>query len=364
MSTSIILLPIVILLLLAILSIPILLGIFVYRDAKSRGMEPLLWTLIVVLAPSFLGLIIYLIVRKDNIIMKCPTCDGEVQEHFTTCPGCGQKLKAGCPNCGTALKPEWKICPQCGREITEVADFTPPVPNKGKSNKGLVGVIVSILLIPVIMILLISLGAIGTFVINTAGAVEQTISSEDVLSDFTTATEVSLFNLMEADDVKILTDDNKKWINEKLEGDDGIYSTTVYETESGGFTSVDNDYSGSYQLTYAYTIVVINPIDGKACNFVNANYSYDGDSLFVLEPSIMFNEVDSTNADEYKNVFVIKHVYDYNIDAFYQDDSISLSTSDLYVEHEITINISTEKGSYDYIIPVNEKSTFIAFEQK
>jgi TctA family transporter len=45
--------------------IDILLCIWVYRDAESRGMNGVLW-LIVVLIAGILGLIIYLIVRKDK----------------------------------------------------------------------------------------------------------------------------------------------------------------------------------------------------------------------------------------------------------------------------------------------------------
>ena len=45
--------------------IGILLCVWVYRDAESRGMSGVLW-LIVVLITGIIGLIIYLIVRKDK----------------------------------------------------------------------------------------------------------------------------------------------------------------------------------------------------------------------------------------------------------------------------------------------------------
>ena len=45
--------------------VSVLIGIWVYRDANSRGMEGVLW-LIVVLVGSLVGLIIYLIVRRDH----------------------------------------------------------------------------------------------------------------------------------------------------------------------------------------------------------------------------------------------------------------------------------------------------------
>jgi predicted RNA-binding Zn-ribbon protein involved in translation (DUF1610 family) len=84
--------------------VPLLLGVFVYRDAKDRGMNhPLLWALAAALCPSFLGLIVYLLVRGNYTNWKCPRCGGPVQESYTACPQCGAKLKqkGTCPHCGT-----------------------------------------------------------------------------------------------------------------------------------------------------------------------------------------------------------------------------------------------------------------------
>ena len=48
------------------LVIPITVGVLVYRDADKRvDCNPWLWALIAALAPSFVGLIIYLIIRGD-----------------------------------------------------------------------------------------------------------------------------------------------------------------------------------------------------------------------------------------------------------------------------------------------------------
>jgi membrane protein DedA with SNARE-associated domain len=43
----------------------ILIGIWVYRDAESRGMNGVLW-LIVLILTGIVGLIIYLVVRKEK----------------------------------------------------------------------------------------------------------------------------------------------------------------------------------------------------------------------------------------------------------------------------------------------------------
>ncbi len=45
--------------------VSILLCIWVYRDAESRGMSGVLW-LIIVLIAGIIGLIIYLVVRKEK----------------------------------------------------------------------------------------------------------------------------------------------------------------------------------------------------------------------------------------------------------------------------------------------------------
>ena len=48
------------------MAIPLLVGVLVYRDAAKRvDCNPWLWALIAALAPSFVGLIIYLIIRSD-----------------------------------------------------------------------------------------------------------------------------------------------------------------------------------------------------------------------------------------------------------------------------------------------------------
>lgn len=52
--------------------IGILLCIWVYRDAESRGMSGVLW-LIVVLIAGLIGLIIYLVVRKEKKPSAAPT---------------------------------------------------------------------------------------------------------------------------------------------------------------------------------------------------------------------------------------------------------------------------------------------------
>jgi putative flippase GtrA len=67
----------------AILIIFIMVAIWVYRDAESKGQSGVLW-LIVVLVGSIIGLIVYLIVRSGwpdrppNIGYQCPRCGSQL----------------------------------------------------------------------------------------------------------------------------------------------------------------------------------------------------------------------------------------------------------------------------------------------
>lgn len=48
------------------IGVAVTMGVMVYRDAKARGMEPWLWTLISVFAPFFIGLLVYLAARSGK----------------------------------------------------------------------------------------------------------------------------------------------------------------------------------------------------------------------------------------------------------------------------------------------------------
>lgn len=370
MSVAIVVLPIMILLMLVCISIPVMLGIFVYRDAKARGMEPLLWALIAVLAPSFIGLIIYLVVRKDHIVLNCPSCGGEVQEYFTTCPGCGQKLKAGCPNCGTALRPEWKICPQCGREITETEDFTPPVIDKSKKNNGLTGIIIAIIAVPLIVLLLVIFGFMGFI------GVRQVVNSSDNY-DYNTAELMETFNssvgatsleIVTVEDAgNALSEADKNWIAECKNGEDGIYSKTIYQYESGGFFDAGNDSSndsgkGEYELTYAYTIIVVNSPDGKACTASkgeNGSIEYSTNSM--IPERIEFNLEEAENGDDYNNVFIIKALHDYNISLNKGNGKTEFAENSAMESDSIEVTIFDKDGSINYTVPIQENPVYIEF---
>lgn len=124
------------------LMIPVCIGVFVYRDAKARGMEALLWTLAAVLIPGFIGLIVYLIARTKYSVLRCARCGAVVEESYAVCPQCGVNLQASCPACGRTVQPDWHLCAHCGQELSRYreSNVVEP-PSAGKSLWIALGII-------------------------------------------------------------------------------------------------------------------------------------------------------------------------------------------------------------------------------
>ena len=141
-----------------IFGIPILIGIYVYRDASKRGMNAVLWTLIALFTPSLLGLIIYLLVRNNYSDLTCPNCNTRVEESFVVCPNCRTKLRPTCDSCGAVVQTTWKVCPHCGTELPQY-DASVATPIKQKDNT-LGKILIAILVLPIALILLLSILAI------------------------------------------------------------------------------------------------------------------------------------------------------------------------------------------------------------
>ena len=113
--------PVMIVLVLIIL-LPFIVGFFVYRDARQRNMNAILWALVAALAPAFIGLIVYLLVRGNYMNLRCPQCSTPVMETYVVCPKCGAKLRPSCPNCKAPVELDWKVCPRCTTPLPEFQD--------------------------------------------------------------------------------------------------------------------------------------------------------------------------------------------------------------------------------------------------
>ncbi len=73
----------------AVIVLNVFLLIWVARDAKSRGMDNSVLWMLLVLATSFIGLIIYLSVRPKGEFVPCPNCGGNKLPVLVRCPHCG-----------------------------------------------------------------------------------------------------------------------------------------------------------------------------------------------------------------------------------------------------------------------------------
>ncbi|MDR0268147.1 PLDc N-terminal domain-containing protein [Paenibacillus sp.] len=71
------------------------LGIWTYRDAKSRGLEARMWTLIVVLVPNFIGLLLYFLIGRKQQRASCPSCGSQTQHGRPYCSNCGAAMAQG-----------------------------------------------------------------------------------------------------------------------------------------------------------------------------------------------------------------------------------------------------------------------------
>lgn len=96
---------------------------YVNRDAKRRGMNSALWTLLVIVllpAWTFIGFLIYFLMREP-LPYDCPQCGKPVGARFNFCPNCKCNLHPSCPNCKHEVVETDKFCPYCAYELGTAA---------------------------------------------------------------------------------------------------------------------------------------------------------------------------------------------------------------------------------------------------
>jgi hypothetical protein len=93
---------------------------YVCADSKRRGMNSLLWTLLVIVVPKGLGFLAYFLLRKP-LLFPCPKCGTPVSADFVYCQKCGQSLRPFCCHCGHAISPDFVCCPYCGKTVGATA---------------------------------------------------------------------------------------------------------------------------------------------------------------------------------------------------------------------------------------------------
>ena len=78
-------------------------------------MRYVMWTLLAIFVPDFIGIILYFILR-DSLPGDCPSCHKSVLAKFVFCPYCGASVRPVCPQCGKNIEPGWANCGHCGTE--------------------------------------------------------------------------------------------------------------------------------------------------------------------------------------------------------------------------------------------------------
>ena len=113
--------------------ISLALAIWVGFDANRRGMNGLLWGLLVFFT-SIVGLIVNLIVASATNgrtpvtpTATCTGCGSRIETGFKVCPFCGRSTQTACPGCKRPTAPDWKVCPYCSTSLTPA----PPSPTEG-----------------------------------------------------------------------------------------------------------------------------------------------------------------------------------------------------------------------------------------
>lgn len=146
------------------LAIPIIVCIYIYKDATRRNTNPLLWVILALVLPFPIGLIIYLVLRDQSFVStRCKTCGASVKKNYRVCPECGSTLKSGCPNCGCDIEPGWVACPQCG---TNVSGYSGNGTDGGKGfDKSLRNVIIAAVSIFVALIIAV-ITLVSVFVVR------------------------------------------------------------------------------------------------------------------------------------------------------------------------------------------------------
>jgi RNA polymerase subunit RPABC4/transcription elongation factor Spt4 len=89
---------------------------YVNRDAKRRGMNSTVWTILVLILPNGIGFIIYFVVRQP-VRGACPQCGATMNPAFNYCPKCKCLLHPVCPQCHRAIDVGATFCPYCSAEL-------------------------------------------------------------------------------------------------------------------------------------------------------------------------------------------------------------------------------------------------------
>ena len=86
---------------------------YVFGDARRRGMNHVLWTLLAIFIPNAIGIILYFILREP-VPVPCPACGTPAKKGQAFCASCGAAVRAACPQCRQPVEAGGRHCTGCG----------------------------------------------------------------------------------------------------------------------------------------------------------------------------------------------------------------------------------------------------------
>jgi len=102
----------------------LLLG-YVWGDARRRGMNHVLWTLLALFIPYAVGVILYFLLREP-LPVPCPSCATPARKGHAFCASCGAAVRTACQQCRQPVEAGWRNCAGCGQPLRQAA-AAPPV---------------------------------------------------------------------------------------------------------------------------------------------------------------------------------------------------------------------------------------------
>lgn len=281
------------------LIVPIAIGVYVSKDTKKRGMSSVLWVLVSVFAPGYIGFIIYLVMRnKDTVATKCPCCGSRITEKYKVCPNCLLPLKNTCPNCDFEIEEGWTVCPNCSQPLSAenfvVAPTQGKKTNKGEIDKGLITVIVLMIVVPIIAGLIVG---ISSFFLT------------DDIFDAVDGDYYEEITYIYKDSIE--SQSVKQWIKDCDKKGDGIYLLKAAD-DSDGFSDcryvlyansavydvkIKEVYDGYHLLGYATIHFELSESDGKKLK-KNTDYTLVGFEECYYPDDYVLQETVSVNGTE------------------------------------------------------------------
>lgn len=281
MSTLAIVFPFVFLL---FFILPISIGIYVYRDAKKRGMNALLWLLISILAPALVGFILYLLVRTNYSDLQCPQCKNRVKEDYVSCPHCGTQFKAVCPSCSFPVEKDWKVCPRCTQPLSSAnTELAVPVREKDRTLHKL---ILAIVVIPLVILLFFIIFSVSSFSSVGSSAGVTSLPINEYLDEIDHYEPIEQWLTEEKDD------SNKAYIlcysDENDDSDNPEYQYLIYWPQMADMPSLSiHPSSGFFENTTEISILPDGSNLGNTVLIVHSSDEkirlYDGDNAIECE---------------------------------------------------------------------------------